>query len=193
MDISDIKKKIGRPEQLFGVTKFTYAEGKAKGTDGVEVRTGSGLRYIVLPDRGMDIGLAEYKGSPFVHISPVGIVNSKYYEPQGDEWLRSFTAGLLTTCGLDQVGDPCDAGGLHGRIANTPAEQVSTVCEETRDGYIMTVSGTVRQAKEAVQNLTLRRKVSSNAFENTIEICDVITNESYVPSPFMLLYHINFL
>lgn len=192
MDYSDIKKKIGRPEQLFGVTKFTYAEGKAGGTDAVEVRTGAGLRYIVLPDRGMDIGLAEYRGLPFVHISPVGVVNPQYYEPQGDEWLRSFTAGLLTTCGLDQVGDPCEAGGLHGRIANIPAEQVCAACEQTDAGMTMTVSGIVRQAKEAVQNLTLRRKVVSKAFENTIEICDVITNEGYVPSPFMLLYHINF-
>ena len=192
MDLREVRKKIGRAEQLYGVTRFTYAEGKAKGADAVEVRTGAGLRYIVLPDRGMDIGLAEYRGLPFVHISPVGVVNAKYYEPQGDEWLRSFTAGLLTTCGLDQVGDPCEAGGLHGRIANIPAEQVCAFTEETTDSATVCVSGVVRQAKEAVQNLTLRRKISSKAGENTIEIVDTIKNEGYVPSPFMLLYHINF-
>lgn len=193
MDLCEIKKRIGATQQLFGLTRFTYAEGKAKGTDAVEVRTGSGLRYIVLPDRGMDVGLAEYKGQPFVHISPVGVVNPLYYEGTGDEWLRSFTAGLLTTCGLDQVGDACDAGGLHGRIANIPAEKVCLREEETQDGsFEMSVSGCVRQAKEAVQNLTLRRTYTSRAGENSIHIHDVIANESYVPSPFMLLYHINF-
>lgn len=192
MELREIKKRIGCSEQLFGVTRFTYAEGKAKGTDAVEVRTGAGLRYIVLPDRGMDIGLAEYRGLPFAHISPVGVVAPQYYEPQGDEWLRSFTAGLLTTCGLDQVGDPCEAGGLHGRIANTPATEVCACTEETEDGCVMAVSGVVRQAKEAVQNLTLRRTVRSRVGENTMEIQDTVTNEGYVPSPFMLLYHMNF-
>ena len=192
MDIENVKKKVGRLEQLFGLTKFTYAEGKAKGMDAVEVRTGSGLRYIVLPDRGMDLGLAEYKGLPFVHISPVGMVAPSYYEPRGDEWLRSFTAGLLTTCGLDQVGDPCSAGGLHGRIANTPAEQVSLCTKQENGQYEMRVCGCVRQAKESVQNLTLQRSVTSYAGENIIRIRDTVTNESYVPSPFMLLYHINF-
>ena len=39
-------------------------------------------------------------------------------------WLKSFTAGFLTTCGLESVGGPCvDAGEelpLHGSIANIP-------------------------------------------------------------------------
>ncbi len=195
--LEEIRKKVGRMEQLLGLTRFTYAEGKAKGTDAVEVRTGTGLRYIVLPDRGMDIGLAEFKGVPFVHISPVGIVAPQYFEAGGDEWLRSFSAGLLTTCGLDQVGNDCCVGStrypLHGRIANLPAEQVAAISEQTEDGrYLMSVSGIVRQAKESVQNLTLHRKIVSYAGENAIHIRDRITNESYIPSPFMLLYHMNF-
>lgn len=196
-DLQEIKKRVGRLEQVFGLTRFTYAEGKAKGVDAVEVKTGSGLRYIVLPDRGMDIGYAEFKGEAIAHISPVGIVAPQYFEASGDEWLRSFTAGLLTTCGLDQVGNSWEADSvqypLHGRIANVPAEQVSLLAEEKEDGaYHMSVSGTVRQAKEAVQNLSLRRKIRSVAGENTIWIQDQITNESYLPSPFMILYHMNF-
>lgn len=196
-NLEEVKKRIGRMDQILGLTRFIYAEGKAKGTDAVEVRTGGGLRYIILPDRGMDIGLAEYKGVPFVHISPVGIVAPQFFEASGDEWLRSFTAGLLTTCGLDQVGNDCHVGStqypLHGRIANLPAEQVSVISDETEDGRLkMSVSGIVRQAKESIQNLTLKRTISSYAGENTIHIRDQITNESYVQSPFMLLYHINF-
>lgn len=197
MNLQEIKKRVGRIEQIFGVTRFQYAEGKAKGVEAVEVRTGGGLRYIVLPDRGMDLEYAEYKGVPFVHISPVGVVAPQYFEARGDEWLRSFTAGLLTTCGLDQVGDPCQVEEvfypLHGRIANLPAEQVAAFGRETREGvYEMQVRGVVRQAKEAVQNLTLERKITSLAGENVIEIRDRITNEGYVESPFMLLYHMNF-
>ena len=195
-NLNEIKQKVGRLEQLFGTTRFTYAEGKAKGMDTIEVRNADGLRYMVLPDRGMDIGLAEFKGVPFVHISPVGMVAPAHFDARGDEWLRSFTAGMLTTCGLDQVGDPCEVGGsaypLHGRIANTPAEKVSVVEEEEDGRYRMSVSGVVRQAKEAVQNLTLRRTITTYADENTIYIQDRVTNESYVPSPFMILYHMNF-
>ncbi len=51
-----------------------------------------------------------------------------YYQPAESDWLKSFTAGFLTTCGLQAVGSPCtDAGEefpLHGSIANTPSEHV---------------------------------------------------------------------
>ena len=195
INLQEMKKRLGCLEQLFGITRYTYAEGKAKGVDAVEVRNGDGLRYVVLPDRGMDIGLAEFKGVPFAHISPVGIVAPTYFEPHKDEWLRSFTAGLLTTCGLDQVGDSCENNdtsySLHGRIANTPAEKVSVLEEEIDGRYKMSVSGLVRQAKESVQNLTLRRTITTYVGESSIHIQDRITNESFLPSPFMILYHMN--
>jgi len=37
-----------------------------------EVRTGSGLTFSVLLDRGMDIGPAAYKGLPLAWVSPTG-------------------------------------------------------------------------------------------------------------------------
>ena len=195
-DLNEIRKRVGRIEQLFGTTRITYAEGKAKGLEAIEVRNADGLRYMVLPDRGMDIGMAEFKGVPFVHISPVGMVAPAFFDARGDEWLRSFTAGLLTTCGLDQVGDPCECNGssypLHGRIANTPAEKVSVSQGEVDGKYRMCVSGEIRQAKESIQNLVMRRSITTYADENSIHIRDCITNESFVPSPFMLLYHMNF-
>ena len=60
----DIYQYFGSLQQVAGLRRFTYAEGKAKGLEAVECRSGSGLRFVILIDRGMDIGLCEYQGIP---------------------------------------------------------------------------------------------------------------------------------
>ena len=98
-----------------------------------DVDNGSGLRFAVLLDRGMDIGDASFNGVPFAYQSPVGMVHPPYFEPDGYRWLRSFGGGLMTGCGLRNVGNPeveegmCVTGpqGLHGRLSNTPAEDIA--------------------------------------------------------------------
>lgn len=68
------------------------------------------------------------------YMSPCGYVAPAYYVNTGSDWLKSFTAGFLTTCGLQNVGSPCIDDGenlpLHGSIANTPAEQIYWVEED---------------------------------------------------------------
>ena len=63
------------------------------------------------------------------YFSPAGYVAPAYYQDWGTNFLKSFTAGFLTTCGLTAVGNPClDAGEalpLHGTISNVPAEHIS--------------------------------------------------------------------
>ena len=73
----------------------------------------------------MDIANAYFHGSAVSWISKAGITAPAFYEKDGFGWLRGFYGGLITTCGLDNVGGPYDDKGLHGRIANTPAEKVS--------------------------------------------------------------------
>ena len=61
------------------------------------------------------------------YFSPCGYVAPAYYDKVGANWLQSFTAGFLTTCGLQAVGTPCIDDGeelpLHGSIANQPCAQ----------------------------------------------------------------------
>ena len=59
----DVDRYIGHPSQLYGVTPFTYADGKAKGVRALEVRNGSGLELKILEDRGLDISSLSWKGT----------------------------------------------------------------------------------------------------------------------------------
>jgi hypothetical protein len=71
------------------------------------VRTGAGLCFTVLPGRCLDIAWADYKSIGLTHITKAGVVAPQYYEKDKLGWLRTFFAGLLTTCGLFNVGWPC--------------------------------------------------------------------------------------
>lgn len=192
----EIRQYCGGIEQLAGVRRFAYTEGKAAGLEAAEFKTGSGLRLIVLPGRGMDIGSAEYKGLPIAWRSPVGEAAAHFYEPEGSGFLRNFGGGLLVTCGLTYLGSPCsDNGeelGLHGRISNIPAEQVATGGYWENDDYIIYIEGKVREAKAVFgPNLLLHRRISARLGENRLFIEDVVENEGFENTPHMILYHIN--
>ena len=53
---------IGNPAQLVTVRRVTVAEGRAKGTGIIEVKTAAGLELDILPDAGLDIGQCRYRG-----------------------------------------------------------------------------------------------------------------------------------
>ncbi|MBO9573593.1 MAG: DUF4432 family protein, partial [Chitinophagaceae bacterium] len=120
-----LQSRVGDISQIAGLKRYAFTEGKAKGVEAVDVKTGSGLNFTILPGRGMDLAWAEFRGIPFGYISKTGIVSPEYYESKDLEWLRTFFAGLLTTCGLSNVGPMTDEPhpvfgtqhfGLHGRI-----------------------------------------------------------------------------
>ena len=112
---------LSNPDVLLRIQKFQYTEGRAKGTEAFRVTNAAGLDFTVLIDRAMGIGDLFYKGERISFLTENGVVNPAYYEPEGTNWLRSFGGGFLCTCGLDQVGEPCEGHGIHGRIDNIPA------------------------------------------------------------------------
>ena len=190
-----LRRLVGDIHQIAGAQRFTYAEGRAKGLDAIEIRNGNGLRIVVLPDRGMDIAYAEYKGVPFSYISNTGLAASAHYEES--DFLRNFTAGLLTTCGLTYMGAACvDEGqplGVHGRIANTPAYNVCVDESWTEDGrFKITVSGCVRESRALGDNVLLRREITVYLGEDRVYLSDTVVNEGYKETPLMVLYHMNF-
>ncbi|CAA7600496.1 Protein of unknown function DUF4432 [Acididesulfobacillus acetoxydans] len=191
----ELRRYCGRMEQIAGVRKFVYAQGKAAGLEGVEVRTGGGLRFIVLPGRGMDIGLAEFRGMPLSFMAPLGESAAQFFGSDEQGFVRNFSGGLLITCGLSQVGSPNeDEGqklGQHGLISNIPAERVSCRAQWEREDYVMSVEGEVRETSLFEPNLLLRRRVWTRLGENRLFLEDQVVNESFYPAPLMLLYHIN--
>ena len=199
MTASQLKPYVGAMRQLAGVTVGVLDDGRGRGVRVADVDNGSGLSFQVLADRGMDIGRATFRGVPLSYLTPVGIVHPAYYEPDGFRWLRSFGAGLMTGCGLSHVGAPeAEAGmrvdgplGLHGRLSNLPAGTLS-VSEDWEDGrYRLRVSGILREASFFAENLECRRTLSTAMGENSILLCDRITNRGVRPAPLMSLYHIN--
>ena len=158
-----LRRYVGDVHQIAGAMSFTYNDGRANGMDAVELRNGTGLRIVVLAGRCLDIVQAEYNGVPFAFLSKAGLSAASHYEK--DAFLRNFTAGLLTTCGLLNVGEPCEDEGVwlpqHGRISNIPAEQVCVREEWLDDGrFAVSVSGKVRESSVMGENLVLTRTIT---------------------------------
>ncbi|NJD03019.1 MAG: DUF4432 family protein [Ruminiclostridium sp.] len=192
----ELMKRVGDISQLAGARLCTLESGKAKGVTAVDVKTGGGLNFTVLPDRGMDIAWAEYKGISFGYISKTGVVAPALSELNGLEFLRSFYAGLLTTCGLTYMGAPCvDEGkplGLHGKASNLPADDLCVSNEWVGDEFVMSIKGRMREAAVFGENITLSREITAKLGENKLLISDAIENCGYTAQPLMLLYHCNF-
>ena len=81
-------KYVNNPNQLFEVRQYTLTDGRAAGTKAVSVWNGGNLSVTVLPDRCLDIADVRYKGKSMAFITAPGIVNPKYFEHDGINWLR---------------------------------------------------------------------------------------------------------
>jgi len=192
----ELEAHVGRIEQIGGLRRVQSTEGPETGVEQIQLRTGAGLSYSILPSRGLDIGLAEFGGIPLCWLSPNGEVHPAFYDDRGLAWLRTAAGGLLMTCGLTQVGSPgVDRGeelGLHGRAHHAPARQVCAEGYWEGDEYFIVVRGKVEETSIFGWNLRLTRKITSCLGINEIMIQDIVENAGFEPAPHMLLYHFNF-
>lgn len=192
----EIEARVGRIEQIGGVSRLKCSEGPESEVEKIQVRTGSGLSFYVSPTKGMDISLAEYGGIPISWQSANGDVNPSFYDARGMGWLRTAGGGMLMTCGLTQVGFPCEDNGemfgLHGRIHHIPARHVVAEGKWINDDYEMIVRGVVDETSIFGDHLRLTREITSRLGDNLITICDRVENMGFKSSPHMMLYHFNF-
>jgi hypothetical protein len=192
---AELARHVGDMAQIASIRPVRLEGGRASGVHALDFVCGDGLRFTLLPDLCMDIPHLEYRGVPLVWSSRNGIVGPAYFRPEGSEWLRSFFGGLLTTCGLTQVGQPCDDSGerlgLHGRIGSTPAEQVAYSASWDGDEYVLSASGVMRETKIFGADLHLSRRIWAYAGSRTIHLHDHVENLGSQSSPFMILYHCN--
>ena len=110
---SEMSGYIGDSSQAGGTQKLIIDEGKGKGTSIIRVRNGNGLDFTVLADKGMDLFDIHHEGIQLAWISRNGLVANSFFDGTGLGWLRSFGGGMLTTCGLRNVGPPEDDEGEH--------------------------------------------------------------------------------
>ena len=191
----EMLKYVGDSSQLFGIKEYILSGGRAKGIKAFDIRNGSGLEFTVLADRCLDIAGLTFKGINCSYISKNGIVAPEHFDGHSASFLRKFTAGFLTTCGLRNVGSPCkengEAFGLHGRISNTPAEEVNTSTEWIDNVPVLTVSGKMRETRLFGENLVLTRKIICKYGENKIIIKNSVENLGFRKEALMLLFHFN--
>ncbi len=171
--------------------------GPGRGSRVVWVETGSGLRFKVAVDRGMDIAEAFFNQFNLAWTNQTGVVPPQPLANKGIDWLKGFGGGLLTTCGLMHVGGPesDEHGdrGVHGEYSNTAAEIESVLQPDPIRGRMdMSITGIMRNAPIFGPALEMRRTISCTLGSPSITIHDEVTNIGNVPAPHMILYHCNF-
>lgn len=182
---------IGQETQIYGIEEHRIVGGKGDGMRLLEIRNGKGLEMSISADRAADITRLSVFGSNLSYFSPCGYVAPAYYQQTGSDWLKSFTAGFLTTCGLQAVGSPCVDDGeelpLHGSIANIPAEQICWYEEKEA----LVVKAQIRDEVIFGRKLRLNREIRVSLAENSFVIRDEIENTGDKIQPFEILYHMN--
>src|SRR3954471_5634587 len=124
-------QKISHHSQLGGIETSVLDNGAGRGTRIAWINTGTGLRFKVVIDRAMDIADAFFNQYSLAWLSHKGVTSPQPFSNTGADWLKTFSGGLLMTCGLSHVGGPeadeYGQRGLHGEISNLPAEIESIV------------------------------------------------------------------
>jgi hypothetical protein len=192
---NELLKRVGDISQIGGIRLMELQEGREKGVNAAEMRSGSGFRAVILLSRGIDIGYAEYKGMPLCWRSSVKDAHPAFFEPEEKGWLRTFYGGMMVTCGLTYLGSPCEDNGkqlgLHGRISATPATNVCTEEEWQDDDYVLTLKGKIRETAVFGDNISLSRKITMKLGENKLTLHDIVENMGHKETEHMILYHVN--
>ncbi len=183
---------ICHPQQLYSARRVTIAEGRAKGMTVIEICTAGGLQLDILPDTGLDIGQARYRGVNMTFVSKNGYDSTARISPYESEFLNTFPGGLLYTCGLRSTGAPHRDNGewqtQHGRYHGIPAESTSVTEED--DCFV--IRGTVRETALFGYALELKRTLRIPFFGSEIYLSDELTNKGFKDEEYALLYHCNF-
>ena len=204
---AEVLRRVGSLAQVGGVQLMAYEEGHARGTRALEFRTGSGLRFVVEPDRGFDVGFAEFAGTGLCWLPSKGLAGPWYYEGDldGHAWLRVGLGGLFNTAGLVSMGTPQTVPtetfgftqrmearyGTHDRIAVTPASTFAHGQEWDGDRCRLWAQGTVRQEIAYGEHLVLERRYETEIGARSFTITDRVTNEGWFDTAHQLLYHFN--
>jgi hypothetical protein len=203
---ADLAARTGRLQQVAGVRLLELADGAERGVRVLEFRTGSGLVFEVLVDRGFDVGRCEVNGMPVAWQSPTGFAGPWYAEHDAFGFHRTFGGGLLATCGLEHALGPAEDTaeqygfppqqtmfyGQHGRLSSTPARLCGYGERWDGDECVLWAEGEARQAMVFGETLTLRRRIEAQVGGSCLRVHDEVVNDGSAPTPHMLLYHVNF-
>jgi hypothetical protein len=192
-DLMELRRRIGDVSQLVSTKAARLSDGSEDGVRVIDARAAGGLSAMILADRGLDLGAVWAAGHQVSWQSTTGAVHPAYFSES--TWLRSFHGGLLTTCGLQNVGLPsADQGtshGLHGRISNIAARNVVHRVVEQDGRLVAEVSGDLRETDVFGSDLLLRRRITMPMGERVVHVEDEVVNQGFAPAAVLILYHVN--
>ena len=187
-----MREYLGNEMQMYFVQESRLVGGKADGVRILRVKNGKGLEFTINLDRCADVVELSVKGDNFSFIAPCGYVAPQFYDKLDTGFLRSFTAGFLTTCGFNNAGGSCVDNGvtvpMHGNISNVPAERYNWFIKDNE----IHIVAYVREAAIFNDKLLLEREYVISLEENVIKINDTVKNFGFDEAPLMMLYHCNF-
>lgn len=196
MKREELLRYCGNLGQVAGIDKVVYTEGKSKGVNAYQVKTGSGFCFTSLPDKCLDVSQASYKGMNLSFLFKGGVIAPEFFYPVEDGFLSNISCGMFFTGGLRNAGggNRDDDGRFyptHGRISQTPARNSYARCWWEGDDYLMELGGQMTEGTLFGEQLVLNRTIKTKLGAKEFEICDVVENQSALPDEFMLLYHMN--
>ena len=144
----------------------------------IDVHVLRGIELRLHPRRGLDMGAVWFRGLPLAWIAPAGEGGT-----EAASWRDAWGGGLVTTCGLDNVGAPSEGIGLHGTYTFLPARDVVS----ERSASEVVVRGTVDEPRGLRVERTIRTAVGAGR----VELVDATVNTSEEPVEAPLLYHVN--
>jgi len=171
--------KIGNSAQLCSVIRSQLTDGRGKGARLIHVANGK-LNFILLESNALDILRLWHEGDNIGFVSRNGL-----YTPT-DDFLHSFPAGMLYTCGPDAIGG-VEGHPIHGRLHGIPA----TLVELRADERGVKIVGEIKDAALFGENLVLTRTIETKAGSSSVSITDALENRTFRDEKYCLLYHVN--
>ncbi len=161
-------ERIGHVDQVALVTR----------RPAIDVRVYGGVELRIHPERGFDVGAAWYRGFPLAWIAAAGEGGA-----EAGNWREAWGGGLVTTCGLDNVGAPSEGVGLHGSYTFLQAADVQAV----RGDEAVVCRATVHDPRGLRVDRTIRTAIG----RGRVELVDRTLNLAEAPLEAPLLYHVN--
>ncbi|MBJ7536280.1 aldose 1-epimerase family protein [Marinomonas transparens] len=191
-------EQMGLPKSIpVAVQQCCLVGGKQAGSRLITLTVGDAVVRIV-PTRGMAILDVIKNGSRFGWDSPVKeVVHPSFINQEaagGLGWLDGFNE-MVVRCGYQWSGHPGQDGDefltLHGRIQNTPADEVILEVEQTPP-YRVTLRGRVDEKRFKFTNFELQTMLSLTPDEPYLTIEDTLTNKGSYAREYQAIYHNNF-
>jgi hypothetical protein len=194
---------MGLPKDVpIHVQQTCLMGGKQTGSRLITLTVGDSVVRVV-PTRGMavlDVVRKDATGKDvrFGWDSPVKeVVHPSFVNQEasgGLGWLDGFNE-MIVRCGYQWAGHPGQDGDefltLHGRIQNTPADEVILEVEQVPP-YRVTLRGRVDEKRFKFTNFELQTALSLTPDEPYLLVEDTLANKGSYPREYQAIYHNNF-